>query len=121
MGRRSYLDIIASTGIITVILFFIYRYHTYVNIDSTVGGVLFSLLPGFIVVAVCVYVTAESRGVSKLGGTLGMGVGLCYLLYSADVEGLITTRMLSGLTIPQLQIWIMIIATITGSIIYATT
>lgn len=119
MVRKSHLDIIATTGTITAILFFIYRYHNYVNIDPTVGGTLFTLLPGFIVVAICVYVTAESGGVSKLGGSLGMGVGLCYLLNAANGEGLITARMLSGLTIPQLQIWIMIIATVMGSIIYA--
>ena len=120
MGRKSHLDIIATTGVIIVMLFFIYRYHAYVDIDPTVGGTLLRLLPGFIVIAVCVYVIAETSGVGKTGASIGLGIGLCYLVNAANVEGLITAEMLSGLTIPQVQIWIMIISTIMGAIIYAS-
>ena len=118
--RRSRNNIIASTGIIIIVFFFILKYHGMVNLDSTVANTLFSLLPGFIIIAICVYVTAEGRGVSMLGGSMGTGIGLCYLLYAVDAEGLITKEMLSGLTIPQIQIWTMIIATIVGTIMYAT-
>jgi len=120
MGRKSNLDMIATGIIIITMLFFIYRYHTYVDIDSTVVNTLFTLLPRFLIVVACIYVTVEGGDIGRLGGSLGVGIGLCFLLNTANSEGLITSEMLSGLTIPQLQIWTMIIATIMGSIIYAT-
>lgn len=120
MGRKSHLDIIATAGIVIAMLFFISQYHTVVNIDPTVSGTLFTLLPGFVVVAVCVYAIAEGGNIGKLGGSVGMGIGLCYLINAANVEGLITTEMLSGLTIAQTQIWIMTISIVMGSIIYAS-
>jgi len=119
MGRMRG-DIIASAGIIIAMFFFLYKYHGNVNVDSIVASTLFTLLPGFIIIAACVYVTAEGGGVGVLGGSMGVGIGLCYLLNVADGEGLITVEMLSGLTVPQIQIWTMIIATLLGTIMYAT-
>lgn len=119
MGRMRG-DVIAASGIIIAMFFFLYQYHDIVNVDPTVANTLFALLPGFIIVSACVYVTAEGGGVGKLGGSMGIGIGLCYLLHATDTEGLITAEMLSGLTIPQLQIWTMIIATLLGTIMYAT-
>lgn len=117
-GRRK-SDLIAAAGVIIIMFFFIFRYYADVNIDPTVGETLFALLPGFIVLAACVFVTAETRGVGKLGGMIGIGISLCYLLYAADGEGLITVEMLSGLTVPQVQVWTIIISSIFGFIIYA--
>ena len=50
---------------------------------------------------------------------IGVGLGLCYFINSADTLGLITVEMLSGLTIGELQIWIMGLSTILGGISYA--
>jgi len=120
MGRKSNLDIIATIGILIGLFFFIYRYYSTVNIDSTVGGTLYSFLPGFTIIAVGIYAIAEGGDVGKLGGSVGTGIGLCYLVNEAYTNSLITTVMLAGLTISQTQIWIMIISTIMGMIIYAT-
>jgi len=119
MGRMRG-DVIAASGIIIAMFFFLFKYHDSVNVDPTVANTLFTLLPGFIIISACVYVTAEGRGVGRLGGSMGIGIGLCYLLNATNTEGLITAEMLSGLTIPQLQIWTMIIATLLGTIMYAT-
>ena len=120
MGKRNYANVVAGTGIIISIFFFIYLYYPSLNIDATVAQTLFTLLPGFIVTAICIYITAEARGGGRLGGCLGVGIGLCYLLFSLNAEGLVTAEMLSGLTIPQLQTWVMVISTITGVIMYAS-
>lgn len=122
MGRRKrHTDIIATFGIIVGILFFIYKYYSIVNIDFSVATTLFALLPGFLIVASGIYVVAESNGVGRLGGMMCFGIGFCYLLYAANTQGIITPEMLTGLTIPQIQIWVMIISTLVGSMIYATT
>ena len=120
MGRRGRSDLVAAAGVVIVMFFFIFRYFADIDIDVTVGPTLFALLPGFIILAACVFVTAETGGVGRLGGCMGIGISLCYLLNAADGEGLITVEMLSGLTVPQLQIWVMIAATIFGLILYSS-
>ena len=120
MGRRNDVNVIATAGIIISMFFFILRYPTVVNIDPTTAATLFTLLPAFIIIAISIYVTAETRGGGRLGGCLGLGIGLCYLLNAANLEGIITVGMLSGLTVPQLQTWTMIASTIFGFILYGT-
>lgn len=120
MGRRTDTRLIATAGIIIAVFFFILRYPGTVNIDPATAQTLFNLLPAFIIIAISIYVTAETRGGGRLGGCLGFGIGLCYLIHAADLEGLITVEMLSGLTVPQLQTWTMISATIFGFILYGT-
>jgi len=118
MGRTGNVNVIATAGIIISIFFFILRYPTVVNIDPATATTLFRLLPAFIIIATSIYVTAETRGGGRLGGCLGLGIGLCYLLHAVDAEGLITAEMLSGLTVIQLQTWTMIAATVFGFILY---
>lgn len=118
MGRGPNVKVIATAGIIISMFFFILRYPTIVNIDPATATTLFNLIPAFIIIAISIYVTAETRGGGKLGGCLGLGIGLCYLLNAVDGEGLITAEMLSGLTVIQLQTWTMILATIFGFILY---
>jgi len=120
MGRKDNVNVIATAGIIISIFFFILKYPTVVNIDPSTATTLFNLLPAFIIIAISIYVTAETRGGGRLGGCLGLGIGLCYLLNAVDGEGLITAGMLSGLTLIQLQTWTMIGATVFGFILYGT-
>jgi len=112
------VNVIATAGIIISVFFFILRYPTVVNIDPSTAVILFTLLPAFIIIAIGIYVTAETRGGGRLGGSMGTGIGLCYLVNAVDAEGLITAEMFSGLTVIQLQTWTMIAATIFGCILY---
>jgi len=118
MGRKSNLNIIAAGGIMIIVFFFIYRYGGGVDLNIYVGTTLFELLPSLIITIIYIFITASTEGVGKFGGTLGVGISLCFLFERADNLGLITSEMLSGLTIFQIQIWTMIIATIIGAIIY---
>jgi len=120
MGRKGNVNVIATAGIIISMFLFILRYPTTVNIDPATAATLFTLLPAFIIISISIYVTAETRGGGRLGGCLGLGIGLCYLLNAVDGEGLITAGMLSGLTLIQLQTWTMIGATVFGFILYGT-
>lgn len=118
--RRRQADIIATLGVIIVMFYFVFTYFADVDIDATVGPALFRLLPGFIIIAISIYVTAQTGGMGRLGGMMGTGIGVCYFLNAADLEGLITVEMLSGLTVPQIQIWTMIISTVLGFVLYAS-
>ena len=118
MGKRGNLNLILAVIIIVVMFLYLRSYAPAgLNIDVTVAPGLLNLLPAFIVIIACIYVTARTYGIGRLGGTIGIGIGFCYLFYLSDVEGLLTVEMLSGLTIPQLQLWTMIISTVAGAVL----
>jgi len=122
MVRRSHgVDVIASAGIIIAIFFFVYQYAGTLNVDPSVGQTLFRLLPGFIVTIICLYIAAQSPGMGRLGGMMGAGAGLCFLLSAMDGEGLITVDMFYGLTLTQLHIWVLGGFTLLGAILSAWT
>jgi len=121
MGRRrENFNVIAGTGIIIGVFYYIYHYHPILNIDITVPQILFTVLPAIIVTAICIYVTCEARGAGRLGGCIATGAALCYLFYGLDVEGLITVDMFWGLTVAQVQTWVMILSTLVGAVLYGT-
>jgi len=118
--RGDNYNVIAGTGIIIAFFYYIYQYHTTLNIDFTVPQILFTVLPALIVTAICIYVTVETKGVGRLGGCIATGAALCYLLYGLDAEGLVTVDMFWGLTIAQTQTWIIVLSTIFGAVLYGT-
>ena len=50
---------------------------------------------------------------------MGLGMSLCYLLGEANTLGLVVDAMLGGLTISQLQIWIMAMSALLGGVLYS--
>jgi len=121
MGRkRNGPELIATIGILIGLAFYLIKYHGTINIDVTVGNNLFSLLPSFIAVIACLFITATTTGVSRFGGSVGTGISLCFMFSNLDTLGLFV-GFLSDLTLAQVQIWTMIISVLFGAVLYAAT
>ena len=86
--------------------------------SSGAGSTLVTLFPGIFVSLICLYVIADSKGVMLVPAIMGLGMSLCYLLGEANTLGLVTASMLSGLTVSQLQIWVMAMSALLGGVLY---
>ena len=53
----------------------------------------------------------------RFGSMVCVGLSLSWMIYLAYGEGLVTVEMLSGLTIRQVQVWIVAFGAIFGAII----
>jgi hypothetical protein len=120
MARIKDLNIIAVGGFLITIFYVIVRYPNMVGMDPASGGILFQLLPSLILIIVSLFVAKQSNGATRAGAVTFIGVTLAYLINVANGLGLITVDMLSGLTIAQLQIWVVVMGAIFGAIAYAS-
>jgi len=102
-----------------VIFAYIAANPTTVGMTAGDGNLLVELFPSLFLILVSVYLLAKSRGTGKFGGVVGFGLGLIFFLDTANTEGLVTAELLQGLTINQLQIWVMCLSVIIGGIVYS--
>ena len=122
MGRRrSRFDnqLVVVTVLVIVVFMFIVMYPGTVNMEASAGNTLVSLFPGIFVGLVSIYILADTSGYGKVPGLMGVGMSLCFLLGELNSTGLVTSQMLSGLLVGQVQIWIMVISTLLGGVLYA--
>jgi len=121
MVKRRRFDFapIAITVLIIVVFMFIVMNPSTVNMSSGAGSTLMTLLPGIFISLICLYTIAETGGFYTVPAIMGLGMSLCYLLGEANTLGLVVDAMLGGLTVSQLQIWVMLMATLLGGTLYA--
>ena len=121
MGRRGKFDYapIATTVLIIVVFMFIVLNPGTVNMSSSAGSTLMTLFPGIFVSLICLYVIAETGGYYIVPAVMGLGMSLCYLLGEANTLGLVVDAMLGGLTVSQLQIWIMAMSALMGGVLFS--
>jgi len=121
MVKRRRFDFapIAVTVLIIVVFMFIVMNPGTVNMSSGAGSTLMTLLPGIFISLICLYTIAETGGFYTVPAIMGLGMSLCYLLGEANTLGLVVDAMLGGLTVSQLQIWVMLMATLLGGTLYA--
>lgn len=117
-NRNDYAPI-AITILVIVVFVFISRYPATVNMDASAGNTLVSLFPGIFVGLISIFILAESGGYGQVPGLMGIGMSLCFLVGELNTNGLVTSQMLSGLTISQVQIWIMVLSTLLGGVLYS--
>ena len=121
MVKRRRFDFapIAVTVLIIVVFMFIVMNPGTINMSSSAGSTLMTLLPGIFISLICLYTIAETGGFYTVPAIMGLGMSLCYLLGEANTLGLVVDAMLGGLTISQLQIWVLLMATLLGGCLYA--
>ena len=120
MGRKNFdYAPIAVTVLIIVVFYFIVLNPGTVNMSSGAGSTLMTLLPGIFISLICLYTIAETGGFYTVPAIMGLGMSLCYLLGEANTLGLVVDAMLGGLTISQLQIWIMAMSALLGGVLYS--
>ena len=120
MGRKKFdYAPIATTVLIIVVFMFIVLNPGTVNMSSSAGSTLMTLFPGIFVSLICLYVIAETGGYYIVPAVMGLGMSLCYLLGEANTLGLVVDAMLGGLTVSQLQIWIMAMSALMGGVLFS--
>jgi len=120
MGRKKFdYAPIAVTVLIIVVFMFIVMNPGIINMSSSAGSTLMTLLPGIFISLICLYTIAETGGFYTVPAVMGLGMALCYLLGEADTLGLVVDAMLGGLSISQLQIWIMVMSALLGGVLYS--
>jgi len=120
MGRKKFdYAPIATIVLIIVVFMFIVLNPGTVNMSAGAGSTLMSLLPGIFVSLLCLYVIAETGGYATVPAMMGLGMGLCFLVGEADTLGLVVDSMLGGLTVSQLQIWIMGMSALLGGVLFS--
>ena len=91
------------------------------GISTDMTNEFIQTIPGLFVFVVGVMIITQVEGVFLLPGVIVVGLGIAVLMGTMDDMGYITTQMKSGLTIEQIQIWTMVIATIAGGLASALT
>jgi len=121
MVKRRRFDFapIAITVLIIVVFFFIVTNPGVINMSSGAGSTLMTLFPGIFISLICLYTIAETGGYYTVPAVMGLGMALCYLLGEADTLGLVVDAMLGGLTVSQVQIWIMAMSALFGGVLYS--
>ena len=107
---------------LTMIIIFlaITAYPTVIQLDTSIGITLTKLFPTLFLVCIGIYFLATSDRTGKFGSMICLGLGLCLFLDQVEVLGLISTEMLSGLTILQIQTWTMALSVIFGAILFSS-
>ena len=119
MGRKVIAnELIYMVVIALAVIWFLRENPAILNWNPADAQVLVSLLPSLLIVGFSIYLLAINQRPVRMGGCIVLGVGLAALLGAADVQGLVTVEMLSGLTVAQLQMWTVILSTIFGFILY---
>ena len=122
MGRkRNRFDNIpvVMTVLVIVVFVFISKYPATLNMSASAGNTLVSLFPGIFVGLMSIFILSESSGYGQVPGLMGIGMSLCFLVGELNTNGLVTSQMLSGLTVSQVQIWIMVFSTLMGGLLYS--
>lgn len=121
MGRRRNIEVapIATTVLIIVVFIFIVLRPGTVNMTAGAGATLITLFPGIFVALISMYVIADTGGYATVPAVMGLGMSLCYFVGEADTLGLVVNSMLGGLTVSQLQIWIMAMSALLGGVLYS--
>jgi len=119
MGRKVVAnEIIYMVVIVLAVFWFLRENPGILSWSPADAQVLVDLLPSLLVIGFSIYLLTLGQRPVQMGGCIVLGIGLSALLGAADVQGLITVEMLSGLTVSQLQIWTVAVATVFGFLLY---
>lgn len=126
MNRKSLqaFEIIGIAVILLSIVIFLVVAGPFLGlVDPTIAIDFTLLLPGLLVFGVGITVVFIVRGLMSIPANIFTGIVLAILLgtmYNPPLS-LVTAPMLSGLTLIQLQIWVIVFFTMVGSLIAAAT
>ena len=115
-------EIIAGTTMIIGIVMFVALYGGSVGFTAEVQNDLILLIPGLLFFMIGVIVTVvAARGIWAVPMMLVTGIGMAMTVGTLDSLGLITVQMYSGLTLPQTQVWVILLFGLLGAVLAAVT
>jgi len=119
MGK-SKVDIapIAVTILVIMLFWYISQNPNVINMSSGAGLTLLTLFPAMFVGFISLLGISQSKGYFSVPSVMLLGMSLCFFIGEADSLGLVSTSMLGGLTLSQVQIWIMAMSVLLGGALY---
>ena len=115
------LKVVTAALMVVVVFLALFYFGDQLGFATNIETEFVQVLPGLFIFIVGMLIVATVKGVFTLPGMMIVGVGVAYLFGTLDTMGYITSQMLTGLTIAQLQLWIIIISTLFGAIAAAYT
>lgn len=120
-GKGNKFDARYVWVFLSMIVFFlaIARYPDAMHINSSVGMTLTTLFPGLLLTSMAIYMFSRSDRQGAFGGMMFIGMAMAVFIGMAGTNGLITVEMIAGLTIQQVQIWVMAFSVIIGAAVFS--
>lgn len=112
-------DIVFIIVLLTVLIY-IALYPAELGLPATISDNMIDIIPGIIVALMGFKGYHDSRGINRSLSLILLGVGLALFTGTINTMGLITVEMFNGLTIMQLQTWIIILSTLAAAAHYFT-
>ena len=119
--KRMDVQIVAIAVLFVVMVMFLMVSKDTLRLPPTIDEDFIRLLPGIVVVVLGLYLTATTRNYFSIASMFAVGIALAFLVGEMDDLGMVTVDMLNGLTVDQLQLWIVVVSTILGGVVGVST
>ena len=115
MGRKNNLGFIFS---VLMVFALVVVFMVYTDIDFGFVDEYISLIPSIIIIFAGIYGVNETNGGMLVGAFLVLGIGFAYLTGELNTLGILIPEILTAsLTLPYLQLIIVIFSGIIGAIL----
>ena len=112
---KELLTVLPIVSLVVVFLAMFY-FADDLGFDADIDTDFLLLLPGLAAFVIGITLFAITRGMYAFPALMVVGVGLAQLFGTLDTMGMITSQMKAGLTIAQIQLWIIVIFSLVGGI-----
>jgi len=112
---KELLTVLPIVSLVVVFLAMFY-FADDLGFDADIDTDFLLLLPGLAAFVIGITLFAITRGMYAFPALMVVGIGLAQLFGTLDTMGMITSQMKAGLTIAQIQLWIIVIFSLVGGI-----
>jgi len=116
-ARAGVLTIAIPIVILIAGFWVLTEYGSVLGLDSEVANGFITLLPGIALIAVGIITLYKMSGPMLTMSGFTLGLGFAYIFGVLDTLGILTTQILSGLLLWQVQLIIILVFSIGGLII----
>lgn len=111
----------AVIPIISLVIIFLalFYFGDELGFDTDIDVDFLQVLPGLVGVVIGLALFALTRGTYAFPSLMLVGFALAFLFGTLDDMGMITTELKVGLTIEQIQLWIIVLFGLTGGVVNA--
>ena len=114
---KPYLKMVVAAVMLAALIIALTYGKDALSLEADVDTTLATLFPGLFIVTVGFIMVGVTRGIYLFPATGALGIGFAILFEELDALSLITGEMYSGLTLGQLQTWLIILGFMFGGVI----
>lgn len=121
MRKIRLREFIAILPIVSLFVVFIAMFYFAEDLgfDADMDTDFLLLLPGLAAFVIGIALLTVTKGTFAFPAMMVIGLGLAYLFGTLDTMDMLTTELKAGLTIEQIQLWIIVIFSLVGGIVNA--